>query len=461
MNKKLLFWSFVVALGGLLFGIDVAVISGAEQKIQELWHLSDVLHGQAIAAALYGTVIGALFGGLPAEKYGRKAALLLIGVLYFISAIGSALAPEVYSFMIMRFIGGLGVGASSVVAPMYISEIAPAKTRGRFVAIFQFNIVFGILLAYFFNYLLAGSGENDWRWMIGIVAIPSVIFMVLLFFVPESPRWLMVHKKEYDRAREILAASDPGGVDEAIASIHKAIDEEKQKAGLGAFFSKRFSKPILLAFLIAVFNQLSGINAIIYFAPRVFEMAGTGKDAAFLQSAGVGLVNLVFTMLGLYLIDRLGRKKLMLIGSLGYIVSLLAVAAAFYFQYLGGILVPAMIFLFIASHAIGQGAVIWVFISEIFPNQVRSYGQSLGCTTHWVLAAVVSGTFPFFASKFGPAPIFLFFAVMMVLQLFWVLFKMPETKGVPLEELEAKLIKGSGNNSITALNNVQPGLEVK
>jgi MFS transporter, SP family, arabinose:H+ symporter len=452
MNKKLLFWSTVVALGGLLFGIDVAVISGAEQKIQKLWDLSDVLHGQAIASALYGTVIGALFGGIPAEKYGRKKALFVIGILYFVSAIGAAMAPEVFSFMVLRFIGGLGVGASSVVAPMYISEIAPAKTRGRFVAVFQFNIVFGILLAYLFNYLLAGTGPNDWRFMIGIVAIPAVIFIILLFFVPESPRWLMVHKKEYDKAREILAVSDPGGVDEAIASIHQSIDEEKQKISLKSFFTKRFSVPILLAFLIAFFNQMSGINAIIYFAPRVFEMAGIGKDAAFLQSAGVGLVNLVFTMLGLYLIDRLGRKKLMLIGSIGYIISLVAVAAAFYFQYLGGILVPAMIFLFIASHAIGQGAVIWVFISEIFPNQVRSYGQSLGCSTHWILAAVVSGAFPFFANNpnIGPAKIFLFFAIMMVLQLLWVIFRMPETKGIPLEELEAKLIKEKRINKIAA-----------
>lgn len=443
MNKKLIFWSVVVALGGLLFGIDVAVISGAEQEIQRLWQLSDILHGQAIAAALYGTVIGALFGGIPAEKYGRKKTLIVIGILYFISAIGSAMAPEVFSFMIFRFVGGLGVGASSVVAPMYISEIAPAKTRGRLVAIFQFNIVFGILLAYFSNYLIAGSGPNDWRWMIGIEAFPAFAFIILMFMVPESPRWLMVHRKEYDKAREILSISDPEGVDDAITAIHKTIDEEKQKVSLSVFLRGSYNVPIIFAFLIAFFNQMSGINAIIYFAPRVFEMAGIGKGAAFLQSAGVGLVNLIFTMLGLYLIDRLGRKKLMLIGSIGYILSLACVAAAFQFQYFGGMLVPGLIFIFIASHAIGQGAVIWVFISEIFPNQVRSYGQSLGCSTHWVMAAIVSSAFPFFANSpnIGPAKIFLFFAIMMVLQLLWVLFKMPETKGVPLEELEAKLIK--------------------
>ena len=444
MNKRLLFWSIVVALGGFLFGMDVAVISGAEQEIQKIWGLSDVLHGQAIAAALYGTVIGALFGGIPSEKYGRKNTLIVIGLLYLISSVGAALAPDVVSFMIFRLIGGLGVGASSVVAPMYISEIAPAKTRGRFVAVFQFNIVFGILLSYFTNYLIRGSGPDDWRWMLGIVAIPALVFIILMFLVPESPRWLMIHRKQYDKAREILAVSDPNGVDEAIASIQKEVEEEKKKVSLVTFFSGRFNVQILLAFLIAFFNQMSGINAIIYFAPRVFEMAGIGKDAAFLQSAGVGLVNLIFTMLGLYLIDRLGRKKLMLIGSMGYIISLAVVAAAFYLK-MKGIVVPVFVFLFIASHAIGQGAVIWVFISEIFPNQVRSYGQSLGCTTHWVLAAIVSAAFPFFANKFGAAPIFLFFAIMMVFQLLWVIFKMPETKGVPLEELEAKL---SGKNKL-------------
>ena len=442
MNQKLIFWSIVVALGGLLFGMDVAVISGAEQEIQRLWNLSDVLHGQAIASALYGTIIGALFGGIPAEKFGRKKVLIWIGILFLVSAIGSALAPDVVSFMLFRFLGGLGVGASSVVAPMFISEIAPAKNRGKLVATFQFNIVFGILLAYFSNYFLSNIGEDGGRWMLGILAIPALLFIALMFFVPESPRWLMVHRNDYTKAREILQVSDPEGVDEAIKAIHQSIDEEKQQATLASFFTKRFTKPIILAFLIAFFNQMSGINAIIYFAPRVFEMAGIGKSAAFLQSAGIGLANLVFTMLGLYLIDRIGRKKLMLIGSIGYIVSLGAVAAAFYFQWLGGIVVPVVLFLFIASHAIGQGAVIWVFISEIFPNQVRSYGQSLGSSTHWVMAAIVTSVFPFFANNpaIGPAKIFFFFMLMMLLQLLWVLFKMPETKGVPLEQLEAQLL---------------------
>ncbi|MCW3094274.1 MAG: sugar transporter [Ferruginibacter sp.] len=440
MNKKLVFWSIVVALGGFLFGFDTAVISGAEQKIQQVWRLSDILHGQAIAIALYGTVIGALFGGIPAEKYGRKKILFLIGFLYLISSAGSALADNVYSFMFFRLIGGLGVGASSVVAPMYISEIAPAKTRGRFVATFQFNIVFGILVAYFSNYLLQNIGEDSWRWMLGIMTIPSLIYVALLFFVPESPRWLIVHKGDFENSRKTLEVSDPEGVDEAIRAIHESIDEEKQKETLSTFLSGKFNVPILMAFLIAMLNQLSGINAIIYFAPRVFELAGIEKGAAFLQSAGIGLVNMVFTLLGVSLIDRFGRKKLMLIGSLGYILSLGLIAAAFHFEYSSGMIVPLLVFLFIASHAIGQGAVIWVFISEIFPNGVRSYGQSLGCTTHWVLAAIITSIFPFLANRFGPAPLFFFFAVMMVGQLIWVVFRMPETKGTSLEQLEKKFI---------------------
>jgi len=442
MNRKLLLWSVVVALGGFLFGFDTAVISGAEQDIKKIWELSDVLHGVAIAIALYGTVIGALFGGIPATKYGRKKTLLWIGIFYLISAIGSALAPGVYVFMAFRVLGGLAIGASSVVAPMYISEIAPAKNRGKLVATFQFNIVFGILIAYLSNYLLQGvGGESSWRLMLGIVAIPALIYSILVFYVPESPRWLMIHRGDYDTARKTLEVSDPEGADEAIIALHKSIEEDNQKESLTAFLSKRFSIPIFLALLIAFFNQLSGINAVIYFAPRIFELAGIGKQAAFLQSAGIGLVNLVFTMAGLYLIDRIGRRKLMLIGSVGYIISLASVAFAFYSGHSGGVIVPILLFIFIASHAIGQGTVIWVFISEIFPNSVRAYGQSLGCTTHWILASIITTVFPIMASRFGAAPIFLFFAFMMMLQLLWVIFKMPETKGVSLEELEAKLVR--------------------
>jgi sugar porter (SP) family MFS transporter len=444
MNKKLLLWSIVVALGGFLFGFDVAVISGAEQDIKRVWELSDVLHGIAIGVALYGTVVGALLGGIPATKWGRKKTLLWIGILYLLSALGSAIAPGVYIFMAFRLLGGFAIGASSVVAPMYISEIAPAKNRGKLVATFQFNIVFGILIAYLSNYLLEGvGGNNSWRLMLGVVAIPALIYSILVFFVPESPRWLIVHRGDYNTARKILGVSDPAGVDEAIEALHKSIGEEKHKEKLSAFFKRKYNFPIFLAVMIAFFNQMSGINAVIYFAPRVFELAGISKQGAFLQSVGVGLVNLVFTMLGLYLIDRLGRKILMLIGSIGYIISLVSVAAAFYLNHVGGMIVPLLLFLFIASHAIGQGAVIWVLISEVFPNSVRAYGQSLGASTHWIMAAIITTLFPILAVKIGPAPIFAFFAFMMVLQLLWVIFIMPETKGKSLEELEAKLIKNN------------------
>ncbi len=442
MNKKLLLWSIVVALGGFLFGFDVAVISGAEQEIKTVWNLSDVLHGIAIGVALYGTVAGALLGGIPATKWGRKKTLLWIGILYLVSAIGSAISPGVYVFMAFRLLGGFAIGASSVVAPMYISEIAPAKNRGKLVATFQFNIVFGILMAYFSNFLLEGvGGENSWRLMLGVVALPALIYSILVFFVPESPRWLIIHKGDYQTARKILEVSDPVGVDEAINALHKSIGEDTHKEKLSAFFTKKYSFPIFLAVMIAFFNQMSGINAIIYFAPRVFELAGISKQGAFLQSVGVGLVNLVFTMLGLYLIDRIGRKVLMLIGSVGYIISLAAVAAAFYLDHTGGMIVPILLFIFIASHAIGQGAVIWVFISEVFPNSVRAYGQSLGASTHWIMAAIITTLFPILAVKIGPAPIFAFFGVMMVFQLLWVIFIMPETKGKSLEEIESKLVK--------------------
>jgi MFS family permease len=441
MNKKLLLWSIVVALGGFLFGFDTAVISGAEQQIQKFWQLSDFLHGQVIAIALYGTVVGAIFGGIPAEKFGRKKVLMAIGIAYIISSIGSAVSNDVVAFMLFRLLGGLAVGASSVVAPMYIAEIAPAKTRGQLVAAFQFNIVFGILIAYLSNFLIQNLGSDSWRLMLGIMVIPSVLFFILMFLVPESPRWLLVHKNDWEGARKTLEVSDPEGAEEALQSIKLSIEEVQQKVSLQTFFSSKYKTPVLMAFLIAAFNQLSGINAIIYFAPRVFEMAGIEQSAAFLQSAGIGFVNLIFTLIGLSLIDKLGRKTLLFIGSFGYIFSLVALAATFYFHLSAGILVPILVFVFIAAHAIGQGTVIWVFISEIFPNEVRSFGQSFGSSVHWVLAAIITSIFPLLANGFGPAVLFLFFGLMMGLQLIWVIFKMPETKGVSLENMQASLKK--------------------
>lgn len=437
-QNKILFWSITAALGGFLFGFDVAVISGAEQAIQEVWDLSSRLHGQMVAMALYGTVIGALLGGFPAQRFGRKKTIFWIAVLYLLSALGSALAPDVYTLMFFRFIGGLGVGASSVVAPMYISEIAPAEQRGRLTALFQFNIVLGIMLAYFSNYLIGTGFENSWRWMLGAEAIPALAFVLLLAGVPESPRWLILVKGKIQEAREIITIVNPDNVDEVINDIQKT--DTGKKAGLSDFFKKQYTFPIVLAFLVAFFNQMSGINAIIYFAPRIFNMAGMGADAALLSSVGVGVVNLVFTMLGLLMIDKFGRRFLMYIGSIGYIVSLSVIAFFFYTQAFTGMLVPVFIFIFIASHAIGQGAIIWVFISEIFPNAVRSFGNSFGCGVHWVFAAVIAGNFVHVESQFGGGPIFAFFAVMMVFQLLFVWKIMPETKGVSLEELEQKLL---------------------
>jgi sugar porter (SP) family MFS transporter len=437
-NNKLLFWSVTVALGGFLFGFETAVISGAEQAIQALWGLSDAMTGQMVAMALYGTIAGAVFGGIPADAVGRKKTLFWIAVLYLISAIGSALAPEIYSLMFFRFLGGLGVGASSVAAPMYISEIAPADKRGRLTALFQFNIVLGILVAYFSNYLIGSAEDGGWRIMLGVLTLPALVFLVLILMVPESPRWLIIKKGMVEEARRTLAIINPATVDASLAAI-QAHDTSK-RGGWSELFSGRYNFPMMLAFLIAFFNQVSGINAVIYYAPRIFNMTGMGDDAALLSSTGIGLVNLVFTMLGVSLIDRMGRRFLMYVGSIGYIVSLSAVAWAFFTESFGGLTVPLWLFVFIAAHAIGQGAVIWVFLSEIFPNEVRAAGQSLGSSTHWILAALIAAVFPSLAGSFGGGPVFAFFAGMMVLQLLFVWRMMPETKGASLEELEERMV---------------------
>jgi sugar porter (SP) family MFS transporter len=439
MNKKLVLWSITVGLGGFLFGLDTAVISGAEQDIQRLWNLDSWQHGLAVAMALYGTVIGAAFGGIPADKAGRKPTLLWIGILFFVSALGTALVNDVYSFMLFRFLGGLSIGASSVVAPVYISEIAPPKYRGRMVISFQVNIVVGILLAYVSNYLLEGvGGDNDWRWMLGVVALPALAFSVMMMTTPETPRWLLLTKGDEAAARKVLSITNEEGVDAAIQDIRQSAEGESGEKR-DRLFSGKYNFPVLLAFLFAAFNQLSGINAVIYFAPRIFEMTGLGKETALLSTAGIGVINLIFTIGGWWLIDRFGRRVLMYIGSVGYIVSLALTGMAFYNESYA--LVPVYIFAFIASHAIGQGAVIWVFISEIFPNAVRASGMALGSLTHWVLAAIITNVFPHFAATYGGGPIFLFFSAMMVFQLLYVWRMMPETKGVSLEELQKRLTK--------------------
>jgi SP family arabinose:H+ symporter-like MFS transporter len=438
MSNRVFFWSFTSALAGFLFGFDTVVISGAEQTIQSLWGLGAGLHGVAMAAALYGTVLGSLFGGWPTDRFGRRATLLWIGVLYVVSAVGSALATNVYCFITARVIGGVGIGISTVAAPLYISEIAPAKYRGRLAGMFQFNIVFGILIAFASNALLAGVGVNAWRWMLGVAVFPSLLYTVFCFGIPESPRWLLVRKGDRQKGVEVLRLIEPQAspaeieirTNEILASVSEQVSSLR-------FWTRRLRLPILLAFLIAFFNQLSGINAILYFAPRIFELTGLGEKAALLQSVGIGVTNLIFTFVGLWLIDRLGRRTLLFIGSLGYIGSLGLVAWAFFTQHYS--IVPVCIFAFIAAHAIGQGAVIWVFISEIFPNRHRAEGQALGCFTHWIFAALLTTFFPSMVTRFPPGYVFLFFCGMMVLQLIWVKTMVPETKGVPLEQMQKKL----------------------
>ncbi|MCX6929212.1 MAG: sugar porter family MFS transporter [Verrucomicrobia bacterium] len=520
MKARIVFWSITSALAGFLFGFDTVVISGAEQKIQSLWNLSPGLHGMAMAAALYGTVLGSVLGGWPTDRFGRKATLTFIGVLYIISAVGCGYAWDVTSFVVARFIGGLGIGISTVAAPLYISEIAPPAYRGRLAGMFQFNIVFGILVAFASNALLAGIGENAWRWMLGVAAFPSLLYTVLCFGIPESPRWLIGRKGDRAAGLNVLKLIEPEATPAQIeAQADEIVAASSERVSSSHFWTWRLRIPILLAFLIAFFNQLSGINAILYFAPRIFGL--TGSENALAQSVGIGFTNLVFTFVGLWLIDKLGRRTLLFIGSFGYILSLGLCAVAFFTwspqfkaasaavdvkaavdslskanparvtaltQELqqkqksliaatavavsgaqpvefpvganlesvkgtantalqqsskaagsGGLMVLVCIFAFIAAHAIGQGAVIWVFISEIFPNRHRAEGQALGSATHWVFAALLTTFFPLMMAAFAPGYVFLIFCGMMVLQLIWVKTMVPETKGVPLEQMQKRL----------------------
>ncbi|MDI5886529.1 sugar porter family MFS transporter [Flavobacterium yafengii] len=437
--KKIVVWALIASLAGFLFGFDTVVISGADKKLQVLWNSSDAFHGTVVMGmALWGTVLGAIFGGIPTNKIGRKNTLLWIGILFLFSAIGSAFANNPFVFAAFRFVGGLGVGASTIAAPAYISEIAPAKDRGKLVAFYQFNIVLGILMAFLSNYLLNDVGENSWRWMMGVQAIPSVIYLLLMILIPESPRWLL-SKFKNDEAKKVLQLM---GQEADYEKIKEELDKDNNDASKAndTIFLKKYRTPLVLAFLMAFFNQLSGINAFLYYSSRIFQEAGLGESTALLSSIGIGVVNLLFTLLGVFLIDKLGRKILMYIGSVGYIISLSLVAMAFFFHW-EGMAVPVFLFLFIAAHAIGQGAVIWVFISEIFPNHLRASGQSFGSTTHWVLAAIIPSLIPYLFSTVGPGVVFIFFAVMMVFQLLFVRFMMPETKGISLEELSKNLIK--------------------
>ena len=445
MNKKVLIVSLIAALGGLLFGFDTAVISGTTDALTAVFGLSSASLGFTVASALIGTILGAFSIGGPADKYGRKNSLKVIALMYVVASLGTALAWNWYSFLIFRFIGGIAVGASSVVAPMYIAEIVPSAYRGRMVALAQFNIVFGILLAFFSNLLVSYfvQGDTQWRWMLGIMALPSAIFFILLHLIPFSPRWL-ISKGRNEEAKKVLV-SLANNEQEANASYKEITEFFKQESEKGneVLFCKKYSKLVWLAIAIAAFNQLSGINAVLYYAPHIFQMAGAGVKAALLQSVIIGGTNLIFTMLALLVIDMFGRRKLMLIGSFGYIISLGTLAATFFkygtnFTDSSATIVLGSLILFIAAHAFGQGAVIWVFISEIFPNNIRAKGLALGSFTHWIMAALISWTFPIIAGISGGV-IFTLYALCMVGQLVWVLFIMPETKGIPLEKMNKEL----------------------
>ncbi|MEO9892062.1 sugar porter family MFS transporter [Aurantibacter sp.] len=444
MNSKLFRISLTAALSGFLFGFDTVVISGANLPIKELWDTSPWFHGTFIMSmALWGTVVGSLFGGIPCDRFGRKKTLFWIGILYAVSAIGSGIATDPYMFSFFRFIGGLGVGASSVAAPIYISEISSPENRGKLGALYQFNLVLGILIAFISNYLLQGvGGDSDWRWMLGVEAIPALLYTIMVVSIPNSPRWLAITKGDDAGALKTLKLLyNEEQAQSKLLEIKENISVTAVKEKL---FSGKYNKPLLLAFLIAFFNQLSGINFILYYAPEILERAGLAAQESLFSSIAIGIVNLIFTFVGVWLIDKLGRRQLIKIGSYGYIISLSMVGWCFY-SGANSTLLLTFVLIFIASHAVGQGAVIWVFISEIFPNKVRAYGQSWGTGTHWVFAALITLITPIFLDadngifKDNPWPIFIFFALMMVLQLLFVIFMMPETKGVSLEELSKKL----------------------
>ena len=429
--------SIVAALAGFLFGFDTVVISGADQQLQALWNTSDLFHGSIVMSmALWGTVIGALFASYPCDIWGRKKTLIGIGFLYLISAIGSGISTDPYMFSFFRFVGGLGVGASTIAGPTYISEIAPASKRGRLVALYQFNLVFGILVAYISNYSLQNFGNEPWRWMIGIESIPALIYLIGIINIPYSPRWLLISNKNPLLVNKIYKEINQRSLSDS--EIQNILNHDEQSDKL---FSRKFIKPLILSFLISFFNQLSGINAFLYYAPRIFEAAGLKSDSAFLSSIGVGLVNLIFTMLGMYLIDKTGRRTLIKIGSVGYIISLSMVGLFFLLNW-KGFLIPLFLFVFIAAHAIGQGTVIWVFIAEIFPNHLRAKGQSFGSSVHWILASIITLIMPSLLSKLSnPGYIFFCFAFFMVFQYLFVIFLMPETKNISLEKLSSKILK--------------------
>jgi MFS transporter, SP family, xylose:H+ symportor len=438
LKASVVYSALIAALGGLLFGFDTAVISGTTDWLKSHFVLTDFWQGFTVTSALIGTIVGAIGVGRPADALGRRGILFTLAVLYFVSAFGCALAWDWWSFVAFRILGGVAVGGASVVSPMYIAEISPARFRGRLVAFAQFNIVVGVLLAYLSNYIILSLnlGESQYRWMFGVMALPSAIFFLLLFLTPQSPRWLVARNRLAEARVVLEKCGTDAGVEDEIREIQASLDLEHH-ALTEPFFCRKYLKPILLAVAIAMFNQLSGINAILYYSNHIFEMAGAGAKLASLQSVIIGFINLIVTVAAMAVIDHFGRRRLMIVGSIGYIVSLIATAYAFYTNH-GHVLVLVGLLVFIASHAFGQGAVIWVFISEIFPNRVRARGQALGTFTHWFMCSAIVWTFPMVAAKSG-GNAFTFFAVCMVGQLLWVLLAMPETKGISLERIQKHL----------------------
>jgi sugar porter (SP) family MFS transporter len=437
LNAYLAKSALVAALGGLLFGFDTAVISGTTSALTRVYGLSPALLGTTVASALLGTVFGAMLAGVPGERYGRRDSLRVMGILYLVSALGCAFAWNWDALVFFRFIGGLGIGGSSVLGPMYIAEISPAQWRGRLVGLFQFNVVFGILLAYFSNYVigLIHLGAAEWRWDFGVAAAPAALFFVLLFTIPRSPRWL-VKEKRLEEARTVLELSGERNFEQELREIVESIEIEQRQTG-EKLFSRKHRLPIFLAVTIGMFNQLAGINAILYYLPDIFMHAGFSKVSGDLQAVAVGATNLVFTMFAMSVIDRIGRKTLLLIGAAGTAACLAGVAAIFFSLHHENWLLWLLI-TYIAFFAFSQGAVIWVYLGEIFPNAVRAKGQSLGSFSHWIMNFLISLIFPLMAASSGAYP-FVFFAAMTVLQFFVVLFFYPETKGVSLEEMQRRL----------------------
>jgi sugar porter (SP) family MFS transporter len=436
LNPYLLFSTVVAALGGLLFGFDTAVIAGTTQILTKFFGLSPETLGITVSSALAGTILGSMLAGIPGDRYGRRDSLRGLAVLYLVSAVGCAFAWSWAALICFRVIGGLAIGGSSVLGPMYIAEIAPAKWRGRLVGLFQFNVVFGILIAYFSNYIVGrfDLGWTEWRWKLGVSAIPALAFLALLFFIPRSPRWL-VKRGRTEEARAVLRRIGEQNYERELADIVESIDSEHVTKE--AFFSSKYRLPIFLAVSIGLFNQLSGINAILYYLNDIFSRAGFNKVSSDLQAVAIGATNLLFTMIAMSLIDKVGRKKLLLTGAVGTALCLSGVAGIFLSHRHEDLLVWLLIG-YIAFFAFSQGAVIWVYIGEVFPNRVRAQGQSLGSFSHWMMNGIVSLVFPVMAARSGGYP-FVFFAVMMVVQFAVVLLFYPETKGHSLEELQKRL----------------------